>query len=121
MRIVIDVNLSPQWVSALERHDVDAVHWTSVGPIDATDREIMRWAATHDRVVFTHDLDFSAILASTQATGPSVLQIRTEDVLPSAMEAIVVRALDRFKTELREGAIVSVDPDRARVRVLPLP
>jgi hypothetical protein len=37
------------------------------------------------------------------------------------MEAIVVRALDRFKTELREGAIVSVDPDRARVRVLPLP
>lgn len=32
-------------------------------------------------VAFTHDLDFSALLAATQATGPSIIQVRAEDVL----------------------------------------
>lgn len=120
MQILIDVNLSPQWVDVLERHDLEAVHWRSVGLLDAKDREIMRWAKANEYIVFTHDLDFSAILASTQATGPSVLQIRTEDVLPASMESTVVRALRQFETELREGAVVSVDLDRARARILPL-
>jgi len=72
------------------------------------------------RVVFTHDLDFSALLAATQAEGPSVLQIRAQDVLPSAMGTVVLHALHRFADELRAGAIVTVDLSRARVRLLPL-
>jgi hypothetical protein len=32
-----------------------------VGPMDAADSELMAYAAKHDYVVLTHDLDFSAI------------------------------------------------------------
>lgn len=45
----------------------------------------MNWAREREHVVFTHDLDFSAMLAATEAKGPSVLQVRSQDVLPRAI------------------------------------
>jgi predicted nuclease of predicted toxin-antitoxin system len=61
--IVVDMNLSPDWVERLSRAGFDAVHWSTVGDPRASDREIMRWAAEHQRAVMTHDLDFAAVLA----------------------------------------------------------
>jgi predicted nuclease of predicted toxin-antitoxin system len=84
MKIVIDVNRPPRWVEVLQHHGIDSVHWTSAGGPRATDREIMEWAPAHEHVVFTHDLDFGALLAMTHATGPSVIQVRTQDVFPEA-------------------------------------
>jgi predicted nuclease of predicted toxin-antitoxin system len=71
MKIVIDVNPPPRWVEVLQRHGIDAVHWSTVGNPLATDREIMAWVRDHEHAVFTHDLDFGALLAMTHATGPS--------------------------------------------------
>ncbi len=42
-------------------------HWSQVGASNATDAEIFAWAAAQGAVVFTHDLDFCTILASTGA------------------------------------------------------
>ncbi len=42
----------------------------------------MEWAKTNSHIVFTHDLDFGAILAATNAIAPSVIQVRTQDVMP---------------------------------------
>ena len=120
MRILVDMNLSPQWVDLLEDEGHTATHWTSVGEEDASDRTLMQWAKQRGYVVFTHDLDFSAILAATQATAPSVVQMRTDDVLPSAQSQPVLRAFRQFEAELEEGAILSVDLEQARIRYLPL-
>jgi predicted nuclease of predicted toxin-antitoxin system len=76
MRILIDMNLSPQWVGVFERHGWQAVHWSTVGDPRAIDRVIMDWAQANQYVVFTHDLDFGAILAVTHAAGPSVISGR---------------------------------------------
>ena len=70
--------------------------------------------------MITHDLDFSAILASTEALGPSVIQVRTQDVLPDAIGSDVVRVLRDQRAALDQGAIVSVDQLTSRVRVLPI-
>lgn len=120
MQILVDMNLPPRWVEVLQREGHEATHWTSVGPGDASDRRLMQWAKNHADLVFTHDLDFSALLATTQATAPSILQIRTDDVLPGVHADTVLRALQQFETELKDGAILSVDPENARVRHLPL-
>ena len=80
----------------------------------------MRWAAEHEYVVFTHDLDFGTMLALTHASGPSVCQIRTEDVSPHGMGDYALQILERHTTELSEGALVVVEPHRSRVRILPL-
>lgn len=119
MRVLIDMNLTPLWVQALEAEGWEAVHWSNVGEPIATDREIMEWASSHGYIVFTHDLDFSALIAATQASAPSVVQVRTQIPLPSEIGSTVIEVLHRYRSELESGAIISVDQDSARVRLLP--
>jgi predicted nuclease of predicted toxin-antitoxin system len=114
------MNLASDWVEVLRRNQFDAVHWSQVGDPRATDLTIMQWARDNGHVVFTHDLDFGTVLALTQSTGPSVVQVRAADVMPVAIEAPVVRALRQFAAHLEAGAIVVVDPHRSRVRLLPI-
>jgi predicted nuclease of predicted toxin-antitoxin system len=120
VKLLIDMNLSPLWVGFLEQHGFDTVHWSAVENPRAPDTTIMEWARAHSRVVLTHDLDFSRLLALTRASGPSVLQVRTEDVLPSAIGDLVVRALEQHAEILQAGAIAVVDPKASRARILPI-
>ena len=114
------MNLSPAWVETFSAAGVEAVHWSSVGDPRATDRAIMTWAAEHGYIVFTHDLDFGALIAATQARAPSVIQVRAQDIFPASLGVKVLSAISRLHAELESGALVSIDPERARVRILPL-
>lgn len=120
IRIVIDMNLSPDWVSELSRHGWPAVHWSTIGNPRAPDDEIMGWARSNNHVVLTHDLDFGTMLALTHAAGPSVLQVRGQDVLPDHMASIVVAAIELYQSYLAGGALVVVDEAKSRVRILPI-
>ena len=120
MRVLVDVNLSPAWVEALRGHGIDAVHWRDVGDLRARDAEIMRWANKAGCVVLTPDLDFGTILALGRRAGPSVVQVRTQDVMPDAIAATVARAITAHADALSRGALITIDEARARVRVLPL-
>ena len=81
---------------------------------------VMDWAREHASVVFTHDLDFGALLALTRASGPSVIQVRAQDVLPEYLEKLVVSTLRMYESQLEQGALVTVDEARGRVRMLPI-
>ena len=120
MKVLVDMNLSPRWVGLLNGLGMQAAHWSTVGKIDVPDTEIMAYAAANDYVVLTHDLDFSAILAATHGEKPSVVQIRAEDVNPDTIGTQVAAALRQMESELREGALLTVDPTRTRLRLLPL-
>jgi predicted nuclease of predicted toxin-antitoxin system len=120
MKFVVDMNLSPAWGASLTSHGRHAGHWSTVGDGRAADAEIMAWARESRWVVFTHDLDFATVLALTHDTGPSVLQVRTEDVTPAAIGDWVLKSLTQFQRELERGAIVVLDEARGRVRILPL-
>ena len=120
MKFLIDMNLSPRWVEVLQSEGWDSVHWPEIGQPDATDSELMEWAREHGRVVLTHDLDFGAMLAATQATSPSVAQIRTQDVRPESLAPLLILVLRRYENELTEGALLIADRSRSRVRILPL-
>ena len=119
LKILVDMSLSPDCVPLLTTHQHSAVHWLAVGSPSADDASIMAWAKGAGYVVFTHDLDFGTILALTHAIGPSVIQIRTQDVLPDAVGSQVIAALAQHEAELASGAIVVIDQARMRVRVLP--
>lgn len=120
MKLLVDMNLSPRWIGLLKDAGWEAVHWSTVGKATASDSEIMAFAAEYSYVVLTHDLDFSAILAATHGERPSVVQIRTEDVSPRVVGPQVIAALRHVQSELEAGALVTVDPHRTRVRLLPL-
>ena len=120
VRIVVDMNLSPDWVPLLVAAGWHAVHWSTVGDPRASDQAIMQWAVANGRVVFTHDLDFGTALALTHAAGPSVLQVRADDVLPDHIGLLVLAALRQHDSDLAKGALVVVDERKSRVRVLPI-
>lgn len=120
MKLLIDMNLSPDWVSTLVRANFEAVHWSKLGDVKASDRQIAAFAKSNDYVVLTHDLDFSSILAATGGEKPSVVQIRSDNTSPEAIGKIVVTALRQMASELDAGALLTIDPKRARLRLLPL-
>jgi predicted nuclease of predicted toxin-antitoxin system len=47
VQILIDMNLSPDWVDELTKHGWVSVHWSMIGDPRAKDREIMDWARTN--------------------------------------------------------------------------
>jgi len=120
LRIVIDMNLSVEWIPLLEQAGWTAIHWSSIGDHRADDSTIMAWASANDYTVFTHDLDFGTALALTYAGKPSVIQVRAQRVLPEHIGQTVIAALKQYKLELADGALVVVEPAKSRVRVLPL-
>lgn len=120
MRLLLDMNISPGWVEVLAAEGHEAVHWTSIGRGDARDQELFDWAKQNNYVIFTHDLDFGAILAATNAEGPSVFQVRSQDIHPNTAAELVINTLKRFASQLEAGALVSVERDRSRARILPL-
>lgn len=120
MKLLVDMNLSPRWVSVLANAGFEAAHWSTLGAKNAPDSEIMAYAKATNSVVLTHDLDFGAMLAATHGEKPSVVQIRAEDVSPDVIGMQVITALRQMASELEEGALLTIDPNRTRLRVLPL-
>jgi predicted nuclease of predicted toxin-antitoxin system len=120
MRLLLDMNLSPAWVDTLEAEGWETVHWHGVGASNAPDAEIMVWARDRGYSVVTNDLDFSAILAATHAEGPSVVQIRAQDLAPATLAPTLIAVLRQYAPNLASGAILTLDARGSRVRALPL-
>lgn len=120
MKILVDMNLTPSWVEFFAARRIESVHWSDVGNPKALDPEIMEFARENRLVVFTHDLDFGNILAVTQARGPSVIQARVEDPVPAVIGDAVVTAIGENEIYLQCGALITLDPDKMRVRILPI-
>jgi len=86
----------------------------------ACKRRVSGPSLVNNSVVVTNDLDFGAILAATQRKKPSVVQIRAVDHRPEAIGSAVVAAIKQMENELELGALVTVDPVRTRINILPL-
>ena len=93
MKILIDMNLSPEWVQEFKNHKIESTHRSEVGQFDAPDSIIMDWARKNDHIVFTHDLDFGTALALTRAEKPSVIQVRTQNVTVTHLSKMIIPIL----------------------------
>jgi predicted nuclease of predicted toxin-antitoxin system len=120
MNLLLDMNLSPAWKPLLEDHGWQTQHWREIGAASASDAEIMTWAKAHGCCVVTNDLDFSAILAATRASGPSVVQIRGQDLSPTILGTTLLSVLDAARYTLQRGAILTLDVRTSRIRTLPI-
>lgn len=120
MKLLIGMNLSPKWAGFLIEAGFNAVHWTTIGAANAPDTDIMRHAREGGHVVVTSDLDFGTILAITHGNKPSVVQLRSDDLSHEGIGKPVVGALRQLRDELEQGALVTIEPQRTRLRILPL-
>ena len=120
MKLVVDMNLSPRWAAFLQDAGHEAEHWSAIGRPDASDAEIMGHALRFGAVVITHDLDFGTILAASGNAAPSVVIIRSDTLATESIGRPVLAALRQFESELLVGALITVHPQRTRVRLLPI-
>jgi predicted nuclease of predicted toxin-antitoxin system len=120
MKLIIDMNLSPRWADFLIAAGFDAVHWADIGVATALDSTIMEHARIKEAVILTHDLDFGAILAATAGNAPSVVQIRSGDLSTVVIGSQIIAALNQSVEALADGALITVDPKRFRITMLPI-
>ncbi len=118
MKLLLDMNLSPKLSVLLMNHGIESAHWHDIGAPNARDEEIMIYARENEFIVVTYDLDFSAILSATHGRKPSIIQLRS---IPSEQAVNVLAfVLSQYANELEEGAVMTIDLKRARMRLLPL-
>jgi predicted nuclease of predicted toxin-antitoxin system len=120
MKLLLDMNIPPAWAAALRDSGHEAEHWGDIGMATAGDAEVMAHARQHRFVVLTHDLDFGDILAATGGDAPSVVQLRTDGLRFDVIGARVLQALADHAEGLGQGALMSIDLRRSRIRLLPL-
>ena len=120
MKILIDMNLSPSWENYLSNAGIDCVHWSKIGRDDEPDSQVFTYAKENNNVIITHDLDFGTMLAYSNEDGPSVIQIRTENITPESYGKKLISILKNVEAYLNEGALLVVDENRNRIRMLPL-
>ena len=121
MRYLADHHISPRTVTILKTSGHDIIRVSDILPQDAPDSLILERARLDRQTVITQDLDYSALLASTRYTQPSVVSLRLQNNRPERLAAILLEILSTIENDLRTGAIVVVEENRIRVRSLPLP
>ena len=119
MRILLDMNLSPQWIDFLAKYNCEAEHWSKFGQANTPDSEIMAFARSKGYIILTHDLDFGMLLALTHGDKPSVIQLRNGDLFLEISVQLVATALEIYRQELENGALLTIDAEKTRVRILP--
>ncbi|MEX1117300.1 MAG: DUF5615 family PIN-like protein [Terrimicrobiaceae bacterium] len=120
MRLLIDMNLSPEWVESLKESGLDAIQWARLGRANAPDHEIFAYARANGLAILTQDLDFSQILFETAASGPSTILLHLGDELHPGIRQRVAGIILQCRSEIESGALLVIDEQKTRLRTLPL-
>lgn len=120
MKLLLDQGLPRSAVVLLCETGIDTIHVADIGFSEAEDTEILQKALEENRVVVTLDADFHALLALSEAASPSVIRIRIERLRAQALTELLLKVIGECEEDLEQGAVVTVEPRRIRVRRLPL-
>lgn len=120
MRLLADLHIAPRTVEFLRTLGHDICRITDLLPADASDQEIVDRAAQEHRTILTQDLDFSSIIALSGRQTPSLLSLRLNSSKIEVVNSVLQRMLPVLESELEQGALVTIEDQRVRLRRLPL-
>ena len=120
LSFIADVHISPFTVNQLKKNGYEISRITEFLPATASDEQIIELARTKKAVIITQDLDFSALIAQSGETTPSVISLRVGNAEPQFISQLLQTIIPQIEKELFEGAIVSVDEIQFRIRKLPV-
>jgi predicted nuclease of predicted toxin-antitoxin system len=121
MRFLIDNALSPVVAEGLRQANHDAIHVRDLGLAAADDETIFEHADRDQRVIVSADTDFGTILAMRNAASPSVILFRgATPRYPIGQVKLLIANLAAIAPSIERGAVVVLEPQRIRVRSLPM-
>jgi predicted nuclease of predicted toxin-antitoxin system len=120
MNLLLDQGLPRSAADLLRDVGIKAKHVGEIGFAAAKDVEILVKARADNSVVVTLDADFHAMLALSGASSPSVIRIRIEGLRGPDLANLLMQILDEWRSELEQGAVLTVQQGRIRMRQLPL-
>ena len=120
MRMLLDMGISVGVADILRSHGHDVAHLQERGLDTLADREILQLAITEKRIIVTHDLDFTDLLAASAAILPSVIIFRLRNMRPERVLVRLLAVINNFEADLQTGAVISVTESQIRKRALPL-
>jgi len=121
MRFLIDNALSPVVAEGLRQANHDAIHVRDLGLAAADDETIVEHADRDQRVIVSADTDFGTILAMRNAASPSVILFRGATPRnPIGQVKLLIANLAAIAPSIERGDVVVLEPQRIRVRSLPM-
>jgi predicted nuclease of predicted toxin-antitoxin system len=121
VKFLIDNALSPHVARLLQQAGHDAVHVRDYNMQRAEDAAIFERAREEARIVVSADTDFGILLALRQVVRPSVVLFRgPTSRAPDRIAARLIAELSEATSSLENGCILTIEPGRCRVRMLPI-
>ena len=120
MKLLLDQGLPRSAADLLRQAGMDTIHVGEIGMSEAEDEAILEHGRGDERVVVTLDADFHTLLALSGATAPSVIRLRIEGLRGEEAAALLQAIVTQFDEDLEQGAAVTAQEGRVRVRRLPL-
>jgi predicted nuclease of predicted toxin-antitoxin system len=121
LKFLADINVSRRVVARLREEGFDVVRASELMDARSPDVNLIQEAQRLGAVLISHDQDFTAILATSGAVAPSLINLRVSQLLgvePLARRiAAVLRATE---PDLVAGAIVTLDDAGVRIHNLPV-
>ncbi len=120
MRFLADLHISPDTVGFRRQLGHDAVRVTDRLSASASDEAIISLAAEEQRCVLTQDLDFSALMALSGRTAPSIITLRLASARVDYVNDVLERALPQCAADVTAGSLITIEDHGIRCRSLPL-
>ena len=120
MKLLADLHISPHTAQFLRSLGHDVLRVTDLLPATASDETIVERAAQDQRIILTQDLDMTAIIALSRRQYPSLVTLRLSSVRIEFVNTILQRTLPVLEQDLLQGALVTIEDSRVRLRRLPL-
>jgi predicted nuclease of predicted toxin-antitoxin system len=119
MHFLADMGVSWRVVEWLRDNGHDATHLREQQLHRLPNGGIFAKAADEHRIILTWDLDFTEIVALSGARIVSAVVFRLMNTRSENVIRRLARVLAESARDLEEGAIISVEESRHRVRLLP--
>ena len=120
MRFLADMGVSWRVLEHLRTAGHDAVHLRDEGLQKLPDDLVFKKAIDEQRIILAFDLDFGEIAARTRGPVISVILLRLTNTTSEHVASRLDAALTLAGDALAAGAIVVVEEDRCRIRLLPI-